>query len=220
MSTPKHEAYRPVAVSNGVVEGIHHTFDTTVPFTADDQAMMENYGHVGLPCNRILRMQKQIAALEPITNPYIRAHVDNIREIHKRLSRFTDPRPRFSMEQWQNLTEEERSKQRQFYEVTEAEHADLERADYLWAMIVAIPKVAKHTNLVKGGGKGGNTRAQNYEPEKQLWRETAQAILATRKREPSVRELARLVANSLHPEFSEEKKKQMADSGRKWLEKT
>ncbi|MGA8149260.1 MAG: hypothetical protein WB870_17030 [Gallionellaceae bacterium] len=162
MSTPKHNAYKPVAVSNGIVEGTHHTFDTTVPMTADDQAALEQFGHVSLPLSRILRMQEQIAALDPVTNPYIRAHVDNIREIHKRLLRFSDPRPQFTMEQWENLPEEERIKHRAYYVVTEAEKALLERADYLWAMIVAIP-LADTGKRVHDGHKNRDDHADKQE---------------------------------------------------------
>lgn len=140
--TPKFNAYQPIAVGDGIVVATHHTFDSTLPFTADDQAALEKYCDEGTPRCRILTMQARLAALEPITNPYIQAHADTIRTIHARLKRFTEAAPQVSVEQWMGWSEEDRVKRAQhtraMSEITEKDEFELERAEYLWGKIVTL----------------------------------------------------------------------------------
>lgn len=64
--------------------------------------------------------------------------------------------------------------------------------------------------VIAGSDNARAARARGYDPEKELWRDTAKSILAGRKNKPGVRELARLVGTKLD-------QLNKADSRRKWI---
>ena len=80
-TTPVYRAYSAVTVSNGFETGTQHTFDTTLPPTADDQAALEKYYADAGAAGWLHKHDAFLLGLEPITNPYIRAHADEIKKI-------------------------------------------------------------------------------------------------------------------------------------------
>ena len=64
--------------------------------------------------------------------------------------------------------------------------------------------------VIAGSDNARAARARGYDPEKELWRDTAKSILAGRKNKPGARELARLVGTKLN-------QLDKADSRRKWI---
>lgn len=183
VSEPKYNACTPITVSDGIEVKTFHVFDTTVPFTADDWAAMER--SFPSPRDRILEMRDKLAGLEPITDPYIREHVNAIRAIHAGLSRFTEDVPKIPAHQWvHEMSDEDRAKYVERAQAlrafSEKDEFELERAGYLWGKIVVlrdiIPPAMKGRNVRKKPGDVSEAthylreQRQPNESAKDLWK--------------------------------------------------
>ncbi len=93
----------------------------------------------------------------------------------------------------------------------------LELAERKMDEIIALPLALSGVGSANGGKLGRENRDKNIEPTKEAWRNAAKTILATRKRPPTARNLARLVASKLHPQANEGEINKLADSRRKWI---
>ena len=140
---PTFDVFRPIECSDGISEWTHYTPDTTIPWTADETAAWEKICDEDRPRERILRMQAQLAALEPITNPFIQLHVDTIREIHARLKRLAEIPPQMTVDEWMHWSEHDRAtKQLQVMEeFSEEDKRLLLDVDEAWQKIVTIRDV-------------------------------------------------------------------------------
>lgn len=80
------------------------------------------------------------------------------------------------------------------------------------------PDAERGRRVLAGAADAGRATAERFNPERTAWRAAAAEILKSRQhRQPSVLELARMVAARLRPELDEAALARLADSRRRWL---
>jgi len=80
MTKPKHNAYRPEQVTDGIVTWTRKHFDMTKPFTPADQAEMVKMLMAGAPAARLESLARRIEAVADHPDTTIQMHVASIRE--------------------------------------------------------------------------------------------------------------------------------------------
>lgn len=79
------------------------------------------------------------------------------------------------------------------------------------------PDAERGRRVLAGAADAGRATAERFNPERTAWRSAAAEILRNRTRPPSARELARLVADRMHPGLPALARERLADSRRRWL---